>query len=325
MECMCQQCLSICHTPKPMRHHEFSDIGSKLDKSTDDLDLLQKMSTLVACPSHPNDTITFHCLDDDIFCCTYCVVANHRKCSKVIDTEKQVIGEERKDDMLNTKRSASSVLEDAKEIMEQMKSRKESCDKQIRIIAETLKEIRGKINKLLDELENKCNETAKALSLQETLKIQQKMDKLKTEMETFEAHASLVTKIDECGSASHQYIARIRSREKLKDFEIFLEETASNFQSMNVSLKQKELLNTLLRLDENGIEKLRTVDESPDEPLSSPFNTNTRLQSYIFNQTAKKVVKESYSGEFQVYYSAVFLPNNQLVLLDSLILHIVYT
>ena len=318
MECMCQQCLNICHTPKPMRHHKFSDIGSQLDKSTDDLDLLQKMSTLVACPSHPNETIKFHCLDHDTFCCTHCIVVDHRKCIKVIDTEKQVIGGEVKGEMLKIKGSVSSALEEANDILEQMQLRAQSYDKQTLTIAETLNEIRGRINKLLDDLESKCNKTAKTLCINETLKIEHTMDRLKTEIAALETHASLVTKIDECGSASHQYIARITSKEKLKDFEIMLEETASNFQSSNVSLKQEKLLKMFFSLDENDIVKLGSVVKSPDKPLSSQFNTNGRLERCTFNKTAEKKVKANYScSNHQNYSSIVCLPNNQLVLLDS--------
>ena len=317
MECLCQLCLNICHTLKPMRHHKFIDIGNTCDQSDDDINLLRKMSSLAACSSHPNETIKFHCLDDDTFCCTICIVADHRKCSKVLEIEKQIVEEKFKGEMAHMKDSVSTVLRSATEVMEQMQSRIEAKNKQTTSIAETITEMRVKINKVLDDFESKCNETAKALILNDTLKIQDQIGRLKSEIESFETHVSVTAKADESSSSSHQYITRIRLRENLKQFEIFLEEMTNNFHSINVSLKQEKLLDELISLDKNDTAKLGSVIETPDKPLSSKYNAKTKLESYHFNKIGEKEVKENYSSGMPTYSSETFLSNNHLVLLDS--------
>lgn len=320
MECLCQLCLNICHTLKPMRHHEFIDISNACDKGNDDLNLLRKMSSLTACASHP-ETIKFHCLDDDSFCCTICIVADHGKCSKVVEIEKEVVGEAYRRDMAHTKHSASNVLQFAHEAIEKLQSGIKVQNKQADDIAEHMTVIRYKIIKVLDELESKCNTTAKDLTKRETTKIQDEIRRLKSEVESFESHVTLMEKTDKTGSASHQYIAKKNCQEKLRQFEDFMEETTRKFESIKVGFKHEKLLDELLNLGINDTTKLGSVRESPDNPIITlHVYAEAKLKCYIISKVGEEEVKENYTSKTTPTYSSeVFLSNNQLVLLDSYI------
>ena len=324
MECMCQQCLDISHRPKPMGRHEFSDIGNMCDKRTDDLDLLKKISTLVACPSHPNETVRFHCLGHDTFCCTICVVADHRKCSVVIEIEKHMLEEDFKDECTSIKRSASAAIQFANAAKAQMKSYIEAHKKQATSIAKHFAGIKSKINQILDESERILNGQVQALTERERKKIQDKIKQVGSGVESFEVHSVLMEKAIETGSTSHQYIAQIRCREKLKQFEFFLEEMTGNFESVRVSYRQTKLLDELLNIGLSETEKLCSVTESPYKPLHPKYDyAVNKLNRYTFYKIGMKQVKENYpwyssSSVFLTDSSSlVFLPNNHLALLDS--------
>ena len=315
MDSFCHLCLKICHTLEPLRHHKFIEIDNTFDKSVNEVKLLRKMSSLALCSSHPNETIKFHCRDDDTFCCTVCVVADHRKCNKVVEIEKEVIRENLKGEMACIKTSVSKVLHFANDTMEKLKACVETQQKQVDNVAEHITAIKDKINKVLDELEIKCNEKANNLTSRETLRIQDEIRRLGSEVESLETHATLMAKTDEYGSASQQYIATIKCQEKLKDFESFLMEMTSDFKSINISFQQEKILNDVLNIDLHRTTKLGSVEEIPDNTFIPIYNSSTKLKSYSISKAAEETVKDKH--EIPTYSSGAFLPDSSLVLIDA--------
>lgn len=110
------------------------------------------------CSAHPDKHIEYYCEDDQCHCCATCVVVNHRKCEKILELTCSTLENKAGSEMENMKDSINKLVTLAKSIIQSQKGAITTNKKQAEAITSTLQDVRAKIIKLLDALEETCSE-----------------------------------------------------------------------------------------------------------------------------------------------------------------------
>ena len=271
VESFCQKCSKICHSVEALKHHEFVDIDDRLE-NVREMHLLRKMSRLVQCPSHPTKKIRFHCLDHDRFCCSTCAFVEHRTCSKVVEIAK-IAGNV--NEIEDIRQQVSKTSNDAIDAIAKLNDCAEETKTQEISVSECIRKMRGKIDKILNDFESKCNETTKVLATKETQRIYREIQRIQSEIKPLKEYAPLLDKAEAFGSTCHQYIAKRKCLDIVKVIEPSLHDLKRNFKSIGISFEEGELLKDLLNLCPDETIKLGRIREVKNEkPLLSIQNTN---------------------------------------------------
>ena len=318
LEKLCEVCMAARHTYLPIKDHKYINVGEAFGANGEE-ELLQILTENVSCNYHPDKPIEFLCKDDEEFCCSRCIVVKHRKCSHVLEVDLLVKQEQYiKDDKEHVKEMIFRLESYANDSMKTMKASLEGNKIQVDAVDNCLQGIRQNLNKLLDALENNCQDQSKAAAKRQSLLVNENIDKLKTLIETLRGFKNLINKRDTYCSSSQQYVLAKMLKTKLRDLESSVLDTTASFKSSNISLTQEQLLVNLLNITLNDTAILARVSESPADTALPTYDTSALLRYYKTTKAAEIAVKENCLNMFLPTYSSLaFLPNNNFVLVDT--------
>ena len=142
-------------------------------------------------------------------------------------------------------------------------SKIESCatdyKRQIEEIARKFKEIRAKINQIVDSLEEALNDQAKAMAKQHVLMTTEVIEGLKEMTGNLRVFKGLTETIETCGLQIHQCLVKIIG--KIRDQMSAILDTTRAFRFTELSLKSQTTLLEILQIGLNDTHKLAYVEE----------------------------------------------------------------
>ena len=318
-EMLCHVCSKIRHTYKQMKHHKFIDV-EKAFKNDDGAKTVSMLSEYLdlSCDSHPDEAINYYCKDNDVFCCASCRYIDHKKCNSVLKVkdlvEEESANKEKKymDDLI------SNLSKYAETVVKTIESCATDYKKQVEEIGRKFKEIRTKINQIMDSLEDAINDQARAMTKQHALKTTDVTDSLKEMIGDLHVYKGLTETIEAYGSKIHQCIISKKLMYKIRDQESAILDTTHAFRFTELSLKPQNTLLEILQIGLNDTHKLACVVEQSVYNYSIPAYEGASLLEYDkITQTCHKVVHENYTGREPTYFSLVYLPNDNFVLIDT--------
>ena len=186
--------------------------------------------------------------------------------------------------------------------------------KQVEKISSSLKEMREKINKTLDSLEDATNGRAISLAKKGAITINETTDTLNAMVNLFTEYKALMEKMETYGSLSHRYIIAKRLEELIRDLEVVISDIARNVKGTNLSLKLETMLQNILNLEINDVPSLASIEEMPYD-ISLPPYEGTVLKA---KKATAKSIQENYDCSHSPTYSCItFLPNRCFALIDT--------
>ena len=321
LEKLCQACSDIRHTFKPMNHHKYIDI-EKAFKNDDGAKTISMLSGYLdlSCDSHPNEAINYYCKDNDVFCCAACRYIGHKKCNSVLNVEELV--EEGGPTQEKKFTYMSGLISNLSKYAETVVKTVESCStdykKQVKEIGRNFKEIRSKINQIMDSLEEALNDQAKAMAKKHALMTTEVTDSLNEMTGNLQEYKVLTETIETYGSQLHKNNIAKKLMCKIRDQESAILDTMSAFRFTELSLKPQNTLLEILQIGLNDTHKLAFVEEQAVYNRLPAYERASLLEYDKITKTCDKLVQENYKGRFEPTYSSlVYLPNNDFVLIDT--------
>ena len=317
LEKLCQACSDIRHTFKPMNHHKYIDIEKafKNDDGSKTISMLSEYLDL-SCDSHPSEAINYYCKDNDVFCCTACRYKDHKKCDSVLKVEELVEEEGTTQEKKFT--YISGLISNLSKYAETFESCTTDYKKQVEEIGRNFKEIRAKINQIMDSLEEALNDQAKAMAKKHALMTTEVTDSLKEMTCNLQEYKVLTETIETYGSQLHKNKIAKKLMCKIRDQESAILDKISAFRFTELSLKPQNNLLEILQIGLNDTHKLAYVEEQAVYNRLPTYERASLLEYDKITQTCHKLVQGDYYGDDDPTYSSlVYLPNDDFVLIDT--------
>ena len=319
LEMLCHVCSKIRHTYKLLKHHKYIDI-EKAFKNDDGAKTISMLSEYLdpTCDSHPDEAINYYCKDNEVFCCASCLLTDHKKCNSVLKVKELVEEESANKEKKYMDDLISNLSKYAETVVKTIESCATDYKKQVGEIGRNFKEIRAKINQIMDSLEETINDQARAMAKQHVLKTTEVTDSLKEMTDNFHVYKGLTETIEAYGSKIHQCIITKNLMCKIRDQESAILDTTSAFRFTELSLKPQNTLLEILQIGPNDTHKLAYVEEQAVYNRLPTYDGASLLEYDKITKTCDKLVQENYKREYSPYYSSlVYLPNNNFVLIDT--------
>ena len=319
LEMLCQVCSEIRHTCKLLKHHKYIAIEKAL-KNDDGAKTISMLSEYLdtTCESHPDEAINYYCKDNDVFCCASCRSTDHKKCNSVLKVKELVEEESAKWEKKYMNDLISNLSKYAEKVVKTIESCATDYKKQVEEIGRNFKEMRTKINQIMDSLEEAINDQARAMAKQHAQKTTDVTDSLKEMTGDLHVYKGLTETIEAYGSKIHQYIISKKLMCKIRDQESAILDTTCAFRFTELSLKPHSSLLEILQIGLNDSHKLAYVEEQAVYNRLPTYDGASLLEYDKIKKTCDKLVQENYKREYSPYYSSlVYLPNNHFVLIDT--------
>ena len=319
LEKLCHGCSKSRHTYKPIQHHKCIDI-EKAFKNDDRAKVIGMLSEYLdlSCDSHPDEAINFYCKYNEVFCCASCLLTDHKKCNSVLKVEELVEEESANKEKKYMNDLISNLSKYAETVVKTIESCATDYKKQVEEIGRNFKEIRTKINQIMDSLEDAINDQARAMAKQHALKTTDVTDSLKEMIGDLHVYKKLTDTIEAYGSKIHQCIISKNLLYKIRDQESDILDTTRAFRFTELSLKQQNTLLEILQIGLNDTYKLACVEEQAVYNRLPAYERALLLEYDKITQTCDIFVQGNcYGSNYPTYDSLLYLPNNDFVLTDD--------
>ena len=319
LEMLCHVCSKIRHTYKLMKHHKYIDI-EKAFKNDDGAKTISMLSEYLdlTCDSHPDEAINYYCKDNKVFCCGSCRLSDHKKYNSVLKVKELVEEESAQKEKKYMNDLISNLSKYAEKVVKTIESCATDYKKQVEDIGRHFKEIRTKINQIMDSLEEAINDQARAMAKQHALKTTDVTDSLKEMTDDLHIYKRLTETIEAYGSIIHQCIISKKLMCNIRDKESAIHDTTSAFRFTELCLKPQDSLLDILQIGLNDTHKLAYVEEQTVYNRLPAYERASLLEYDMITRTCDKEVQENYKWKGSPTYSSlVFLPNNDFVLIDT--------
>ena len=311
-ESFCKDCCKIRHSTSLLPDH----IIIEMEEGKTDIEEreTQLMENYLTCSTHCNNVVRFLCKDEDILCCAVCAVVHHRDCSELAEIKTSVT---RKDsEILQDK--ISKLLTYSKSIIETKKSNEAENKKKREKICTSIQEMRMKVNKLFDLLEENTTERCKALTKKYCLAALDDIDKLQVINKELEIFISLIKKSEHYNTSSLDHIILHNLKKAVRQYETTVLEMAHSCKKYGFILEVHDRLGNLLDLEPNDTDEMATIGEEESDAILGEYSER-KLFRYcdIKKSSIHKVIVKGSCNEFTPEYRALqFLPNDKLFLAD---------
>ena len=316
---LCHGCSEIRHTYEPIQHHKCIDI-EKTFKNGDEAETISMLSEYLdlSCDSHPNEAINYYCKDNDVFCCAACRYTDHKKCNSVLKVEELVEGESAEREKKYMNDWISNLSKYAETVAKTIESCATDYKRQVEQIGNNFKDIRAKINQIMDLMEEAINDQTRAMAKKYALMTTEVTDRHTEMTDNLQVYKGLTETIETYGSHFHQYIIAKNLMYKIRDQESAILDTTRAFRFTELSLKPQNSLLEILQIGLNDTHKLAYVEEQTVYNRLPAYERASLLEYDKITQTCHKLVQENYKGQYAPTYSSlIYLPNNDFVLIDT--------
>ena len=314
-EKLCDMCKNIHRVSKLSKHHTVFDIDNILDGGIHSNDNFKCLSKYTLCTEH-EAKLEFYCKVDDLFLCLMCYPTHVKQCKNIQEIEPLSCRQENsrealkilKDDILKLSRYATQITDTLKVVRDNQ--RKESAD-----INTRLTNIRTTVINVIDRLEDSVLSRHRALLKQDQFRRTELEDKLCEIGKDLKRKVSLIEKLLKVGSEFQFVVASHRIMSELNEDEKLILEGCDTYKTSIFKITESNTIRELLSVDVNDIEHLANVESKECRPEFPKYKSMS-----WFNAEFVEIQSVLGSKDYQygpLFTSILFLPNNNILLIDS--------
>ena len=311
-ESFCKDCCKIRHSASLHPDHIIIEMEEgKIDIKEREKQLMKNYLT---CSTHCNNVVKFLCKDEDILCCAVCAVVHHRDCSELAEVKSSAT----RKDSEKLQYKISKLLSYSKSIIKTKKSNEDENKKETEKTYTSIQEMRMKVNKLFDLLEEKATERCKALTKKYCLAALDDIDKLQVINKELEIFISLIKKSECYNSSGLGQVILHNLKKAVRQYETTVLEMAHSCKKYGFTLEIQDRLSNLLDLEPNDTDEMATIEEEESNAVLGEYSER-KLFRYcdIKKSSIHEVIAKGSSNDFPPEYCALqFLPNDKLFLVD---------
>ncbi|CAC5420815.1 TRIM56 [Mytilus coruscus] len=261
-EAYCNTCEGHHRKYKMARNHKILPIKD-INEDTSSPNIF----VFVACDEHPDKPIEIYCKDHSKPCCTVCATVHHRKCEQVVTIDKAVAG-------VKESTNAQELLKKLKEINKQLeviintrKKKPKVFEKEIDVVLVEIANLREKLNKKLDELENKISEEVNSTRKHNILRLNEESSELISLKSTFDHWTNLFEACLLQGSEIQCFVKMEEISRKMPNIENDLSKVIQGIRDISVKFEETDIISDTvcfgqLQFNEGkpSLPKLKTVN-----------------------------------------------------------------
>lgn len=289
-EVLCLPCSVGRHSIKMYQSHKLTDLEAKPDGRMTDgsLKAFRLLREFSLCSLHPKMELRFYCKDENCCFCSICSVTNHRQCLNIVELDGNALEKETRDESRKLKESIVRLSAFAKSITGAITKIIDDNKKEITEIGAAIEELRTKVNKLMDKIEERTKDQAKAIEKEVALSGERDNKALHEAICGLETCLSLIEKANECGVVRHTYPALKKLKQTFRNYEQRVLAIADTFKNVGPELTFESSLKDFVGLEPDNINTVANVavkHHMVDLPL---YESDTLLRSYNITKTSEK-------------------------------------
>ncbi|CAC5420811.1 TRIM56 [Mytilus coruscus] len=200
------------------------------------------MFASVACDEHPDKIIEIYCKDHSKPCCYVCATVHHRKCEHVITIDKAVTGVKESTKAKELMKKLKETVETLEAVINTRKPSTTNFERETDAVLIEIGNVREKLNKKLDELENKIREEVNSARKNNVLRLSEESAELSSLKSTFDQWKNI---FEACLSQGSEIQCLIKMEEiysKLPQFEHDLSKAVQGIKDIHIKFKATDII-----------------------------------------------------------------------------------
>ena len=322
-EGFCEACCKLFHSVRAVQDHNFIKLKKEENDKTE-VDLTQMMAEYLACPEHPDKTVSWICEDESKLCCPTCAFVNHRTCKQV--TELRNLSSSEDNDMKCRKLSEciQALTAYGEAVIEILRKSEAENEPEIEPITSRISDMRTKVNTLFDALEKNIAQDCRARIKKQPMIVESDVQKVQKFIDKLLRFSWLLGKLNQkcLGLKTGNFVEVLlrRLQEDFTKYERTLLETVHDFKQHGFDLKVGSLLSKFANLSINKTEELATIQETESELSIPKYSGKQLLRLKDISKTGTNYI-ENIPGHRPLCASVLILPGNHqsahLLLVDE--------
>ena len=275
------------------------------------------LTEYLSCSRHPDRLVTHICFEENIFCCTKCVISDHRQCITVEEIHEHVSKLKEAADIKNPKEKIQDMFSKIKTLTDYKKATiPENKEKAAKLITR-VEDIRTKVNNVLDALMENFRSSINAVLKKNAGSVAEDIDKLQ-ELTTFlKGLDVLIDSIQNVNTVSHVFVILHKLKVKLKEVEDNVLQMGRTVTENKFELKLGHIITNLIATDLNDTDKLITVKECLQVVSLPDFPPMVNLRECRIEKfSTLEILHENSPRKDPEYHGITYLASGCLFLTD---------
>lgn len=315
-EYLCAACSRVIHAVRKLTNHLVVDYEHEIEneKTTGTTAVL---ADYFSCSKHPERIISCVCGEHDTLCCTRCLLDDHNSCVAYSEIQDRASALQNETDLNELKKQIKTLSEQINLINEFKKTNVAIQKQKVEEIRNQIAELRIKVNKIFDSLEDDIGSQARALVKEYTISTDDEIQHLKNIGKPLKLFDSLADRVKENGSEAHAFILFHKLKLDIMDVKDKVL-TMRYCENLELSLNFGDLVNELKQLDPNDTNKLVRVEAIPvlTSPPNFPEEHECFVPKTITNAKVYEILPKETPNYSPTYSDVHYLANNKLFLVD---------
>ncbi|KAL3887968.1 hypothetical protein ACJMK2_000353 [Sinanodonta woodiana] len=318
-EGMCETCSDVHRNQKMSRNH----VILSMDELTSNPENVMKIAKGFGCPEHEGEAKIFYCRDHKIACCSKCCIVSHRNCASVSDLNTELpslLNEFNPDSVIDKMKKLETHLKSVTKVNESSTSLLAS---QVNDLTNQIRELRTKINGVLDELEQKVKMEGHKICKEELIRKQEENHHCQSLINSIRNSHSLLETVKKYGTETQVFLMTEKIKSQLVSYLDQIQERYMKTETTTALLEINPQVQLFLSISPDSVAKItskRELQRIPSKVIKKTFR-NFRIQmERTIELTVKDRLHPAYRGITYLYSGHLLLAdesNKILHLLDS--------
>ena len=234
---ICQQCVDAHGRINTIRNHKLVE---NIDESAK---LTEVLSSCLACANHPEKNVELICKDHEVMCCITCVTVGHRNCRQVSEIANEAKALIDSTEVQNVSRQLNAAKRRIGEIITLHRKHNGILETQREVdIPMQVRDVKRRVNEILDALEKRVQLESDVLALQETNRGLIEIGKWESSTKKVNEAIDVIELAQRSGSNVHIYVAINNIRKTLTYIEGVLAESGDRVVRRSVVFQEGDAL-----------------------------------------------------------------------------------
>ncbi|XP_076082543.1 E3 ubiquitin-protein ligase TRIM45-like [Mytilus galloprovincialis] len=236
-EAYCESCELHHKAYKITRNHKIFPIK---DINSDNSAL--KFFGAITCDEHPDERIKIYCKDHSKPCCTICATVHHRKCTEVVTIDKAVSGVKESTKARDLMSKLKNLSDKSCKVIQNRKQNITTFESEIEDIQKEIGNLREKLNRHLDKIEQQLKDEIKNTRKSNVLKLNDEITVLSTLNSTFENWKNIFEACLSQGSELQCLVTMEHILSKLPQLEEDMSKEAKKIRVISVKIDARNII-----------------------------------------------------------------------------------
>lgn len=270
------------------------------------------------CSLHPDNVVSRICMDENILCCVDCVVDHHKRCEAIVNLRDEGLKFEGNARIRQIKEQLEKMASQVKALIDLKKSGMADIKQKSEVIINEIREIRTKVNTVLDAVEENVGAKAKAFAKNYTIGADDDITKLGDTYKKLQGYIRFIDKTETVESSGQMSIVLEKLMSKM-DIEATIQKFVATCTVHEIELKIGSILEQLLNLEPNDISQAASVTESVGEhPIPAFKAQQLKTKSSLEKVAEYEILPKESNCINPDYYTITYRKKSEGLFLVSL-------